>query len=380
MDLRAARHLHGLPHCESRHSLRGYRLYYFCGAAPLLNPGFVPGPAQCLQNNSFNFTAAGTFQGTGAFQWTFGPNAAPASSSQQNVSGVTFNAPGNYSVTLTVSENGCVDSFTAVVTVLPEPVFSFNAPPVTGCNPVTVQFSDSSFADTSVTMVIWNFGDGGTSTQTNPNHVYTQAGTYDVSVIIVTNNPCVGTVSFTVTGMVTVYPAPKAGLSATPTTLTMFDTLVTFTDMSQGATNCWIWYGDGDSSSNCGGTHAYGASGNYTVTQIVENQYGCRDQFELLIDADMDAIFWIPNAFTPNHDGKNEMFMPVAIGIQNFRMWIFDRWGNLIFETIDVNHGWNGTFKGDRCQQDVYVWKCEFEKASKDNTPYKRIGHVSLVH
>lgn len=346
---------------------------------PLLDPSFVPGTPQCLQGNSFNFTAGGSYQGAGTFQWVFGPNATPATSAQQNVSGVIFSAPGTYSVTLTISENGCVDSYTDVVTVLPQPVLTYSAPPVVGCSPLTVHFSDSSFSDTSVTAVLWDFGDGNSSMQFSPNHAYVQSGIYHVTVYVATNNPCIGNLTFTVTNMVTVYPSPKAGLTANPATITMFDSTITFTDISQGATSCWIYFGDGDSSGNCGGAHTYPASGQYTVLQVVENQYGCRDQFQLLIDSDLEALVWIPNAFTPNHDGKNELFMPVAMGVQNFNMMIFDRWGNLIFETNDIANGWNGKLKGNNCQEDVYVWKAYFEKSGDNSTIYKRVGHVTLV-
>ena len=347
---------------------------------PLLNPSFVPGAPQCFQNHSFNFNAAGNYQGNGTFLWNFGPNATPVTATTQNVSNVTWNAPGTYSVTLTVSENGCVKSFTSTIQVLAQPVLSYNPPPVQGCAPVTVSFTDTSFDDPSITSVLWDFGDGNTSAMNSPNHVYMSPGVYNVTVSINTNNPCLTNMTFTVNAMVTVNPSPIAGLSANPTTLTIFDTVVTFTDLSQGATNCWIFYGDGDSSNNCGGTHSYAASGSYTVLQIVENQYGCRAEYSLQIDADLDALFWIPNAFTPNHDGKNELFMPVAMGIQNFHMMIFDRWGNLIFETNDVTKGWDGKRRGNLCQEDVYVWKADFEKAGDDPIPYKRVGHVTLVH
>jgi gliding motility-associated-like protein len=347
---------------------------------PLLNPNFLAGAPQCFTGNNFSFAAAGAFSGNGTFSWSFGPNASPATSSSKNVSNVSFNAPGTYPVTLTVSENGCNMSFVDTVIVLPEPKLAYNPPPVTGCVPLTVQFSDSSFSDPSITSIIWNFGDGSTSMQNDPNHTYTVPGIYNVSVSIATNNMCIGSMTFQVPGMVTVHPSPVAGLTANPLTVSIFDSLVTFTDQSLGATSCWIYFGDGDSSNNCGGTHLYPSSGDYTVTQIVQNEYGCRDQYELHINADMNAIFWIPNAFTPNHDGKNELFMPVAMGIQNFQMTIFDRWGNKIFETNDLEHGWDGAIKGTRCQEDVYVWKVEFESAGENHEEHSMVGHVTLVH
>jgi len=363
----------GTPCADTAYST--FRVY------PLLDPNFVAGPDQCFQHNNFSFTAAGAFQGNGVFSWDFGPKATPSTSNSQNVSNVSFSAPGTYIITLTVFENGCSESYVDTVKVIPEPTLTYSPPLFSGCAPLTVQFSDSSFQDTCVTSVLWNFGDGITSGQHNPDHTYPNPGIYTVSVSITTNNYCIGKdLTFTVPNMVTVHPSPKARLSADPTFLSVFDSLVTFTDLSQGATSCWIYFGDGDSSNNCGGTHLYPKSGVYSVIQIVENQFGCKDKFELNIDADLKALFWIPNAFTPNHDGKNDVFTPYATGIQNYRMSIFNRWGSLIFKTDDLQKGWDGSFDGNPCQEDVYVWKVEFDNAGDHHEPHKMIGHVTLVH
>lgn len=347
---------------------------------PLLDPSFVAGPEQCFRQNNFSFTAAGAFEGNGTFLWDFGSNASPATSTSQNPSNINFTIPGTYFVTLTVSENGCLKSYVDTVKINPQPDLVYNPLLVGGCSPFTVQFSDSSFRDTSITSVLWNFGDGITSSHPITDHTYITPGVYSVTVSITTNNYCLGKdSSFSVPGMVTVIPSPKAGLSADPLFLTVFDSLVTFTDLSHDATNCWIYFGDGDSSNNCGGTHLYPKAGEYTVTQVVENQYGCKEKYVLYIDKEVKSLFWIPNAFTPNHDGKNDLFTPVATGIQNYQMTIFDRWGNLIYKTDDIMKGWDGSFKGNRCAEDIYIWKVEFDNAGDHNAPHKMVGHVSLI-
>lgn len=356
---------------------------------PLLNPSFTAPAAQCFQGNSFNFSAGGAFgggPGTTSFNWSFGTNATPASDTLQNVSNVTYSAPGSYIVSLIVSENGCADTIADTVTVLPQDVLNYTAPPLEGCAPLTVNFSDSMFAHSSITQVAWDFGDGQYSVLPNTSHTYTQPGVYTVSLYIATNNFCMGNFNFTVPAMVTVHPSPTAGLTANPVNVTTFDPTVTFTDISSGATSCWIYFGDGDSSNLCSTTHTYSVSGEYTVTQVVQNQFGCRDIFQLMIYADLDAVFWIPNAFTPNGDGKNEFFAPVANGVQNFHFMIFDRWGNLIFESFDINKGWDGRVQrknsatsGEIAQEDVYVWKCEYENAGRNNIKHRKVGHVSLV-
>lgn len=350
---------------------------------PLLNPSFTAPAAQCFQGHSFNFNATGAFGGAPGpttISWVFGPNANPPAASTATVNNVTFNAPGTYAVTLTISENGCTKTIVDSVTVLDQPVLTYNPPPVAGCAPLAVSFSDSSFNDPSIVTVIWNFGDGNISMQNNPVHVYAQPGVYNVSVSFVTNNPCLSNQTFTINAMVTVHPSPLAGMTATPTTITIFDPTVYFTDLSSGSSNCWVYFGDGQSVNSCGSiSHTYQQSGTYVVSQTVENQYGCRDSMTLIIDADFSAAIWIPNAFTPNFDGKNEFFGPIATGVQNAKFMIFDRWGNKIFETNDLSKGWDGTLNGTRCQEDVYVWKLIYEHAGENNTSFTKVGHVSLI-
>jgi gliding motility-associated-like protein len=88
--------------------------------------------------------------------------------------------------------------------------------------------------------------------------------------------------------------------------------------------------------------------------------------------------FFIPNTFTPNGDGLNDLFMPAVMGVEDYRFMIFDRWGNLLFDTIDTYQGWDGRFKGNKCQEDVYVWKIAYTNVV-NGEEIKVIGHVNLV-
>jgi gliding motility-associated-like protein len=88
--------------------------------------------------------------------------------------------------------------------------------------------------------------------------------------------------------------------------------------------------------------------------------------------------FFIPNTFTPNGDGLNDVFMPAIMGAEQYHFMVFDRWGMLIFESYDLMQGWDGRFKGNKCQQDVYVWKVDFFDL-EHKTSETRIGHVNLI-
>ncbi|MEW6468250.1 MAG: PKD domain-containing protein [Bacteroidota bacterium] len=359
----------GLPCADT-----GYTTFYIY---PLLAPSFIPPPGQCITGNSFSFTAGGNFMGNGTFAWNFGPNATPQTSSAQNPTNVTFSAPGVYPITLTVSENGCTQTYTDSVIVHPLPTASFNSTPQAGCAPFMVQFTNSSLTGNMVTNYLWDFGDGSFSVAPNPIHTYTQPGVYTVTLTVVTTNGCVDTLTFVSPNMITVHPKPTAFYTADPLVTSIFYPEVTFTDLSQGNTACMLYYGDGNWG-NCSGTYSYQAPGVYDSYQVVLNEFGCSDTFSLRIEIRPEFRFFIPNAFTPNADGHNEIFMPKVMGVTNYKFMIFDRWGQLFFITDDPKAGWDGTFKGDPCQQDVYVWKivCTDVVEWQEHT---YIGHVTLV-
>lgn len=94
----------------------------------------------------------------------------------------------------------------------------------------------------------------------------------------------------------------------------------------------------------------------------------------------INVIFelWIPNTFSPNNDGKNDVFYAYSHLIQDFEMDIFDRWGKHIFHSDDINGGWDGTYKSRGQQEDVYVWKIRYKKVHS-NRIHERIGHVNLI-
>jgi len=136
-------------------------------------------------------------------------------------------------------------------------------------------------------------------------------------------------------------------------------------------------YPDFDGSIQQNPTHTYADTGHYTVQQIVINQYGCQDTSEQIVPILAEFVFFIPNAFTPNGNGNNDIFMGEGEGIKEFNMYVFDRWGNLIFESHNPQVGWDGTIGGTKCQEDVYVYR--FIILDVLNEEHRYVGHVSLI-
>lgn len=283
-----------------------------------------------------------------------------------------------YSATVT-DANGCNITQTFTVTVAPQPTAAFTAGPG-DCEPATVTFTDNSIGATSYD---WNFGDPfsgpqNTSTQQNPSHLYTTAGTYDIVLIVQNAGGCYDTIS--VAGAVTIYPQPVAGLAASPDVVSELFPEVIFNNLSTGGTNCVLYFGDGDSTLNCNFsslTHIYPSAGTYNAMYVVTNADGCSDTTYITIVVEEQSTVYVPNAFTPNSSGNNDIFLAYGTNVETFEMFIFDRWGNLIFQSNDILKGWDGTYKNNPCEQDIYVWKILWTDAQQRK--HKMLGHVNLI-
>jgi gliding motility-associated-like protein len=110
----------------------------------------------------------------------------------------------------------------------------------------------------------------------------------------------------------------------------------------------------------------------------VKGDNGCPDTFSLKLVIVDDYVFYLPNAFTPNKDSKNEIFKPEVSGVYDYEFFVFDRWGELIFQTTNTDEGWDGTYKGEKCQQDVYVYKIRYFDIV-ENLPHQKAGTFSLI-
>lgn len=350
---------------------------------PLLQPFWQKPPPQCITNNNFNFFAGGSFVGggTSTFSWWFGNSANINSSKQQNPTGIKFFGIGKHLVTLTITENGCTRSYKDTITIVGVPLANFAANNQVGCVPFTVQFRDTTNPANLIARYHWDFGDGDTSNLPNPVHTYNQVGVYTVTVTMVAFNGCTATYTFTKPGMVTVNPIPVPGFSATPLSSSIFNPEITFTDQSANGLTCYLFFGDGYVLNKCNfgtATHSYIKPGNYKAQQVLINGAGCTDTFEVNIEIRPEYRFFVPNCFTANGDGLNDVFKPKLMGVTQYHFMVFNRWGELIFETHDTEQGWDGTFKGQPCQMDTYVYRFNF-KDEVDLREHTFIGKVTLL-
>lgn len=310
----------------------------------------------------------------------------------------TFSGPGAQTVVLIgETTNGCKDTLIKPIYVNYNPVAVFSGDKLSGC-PIPkhcVNFTDASPAITGPAQISqwqWTLGDGTTLTnQTSSvvNHCYgnsssNQLALFNLSLIVTTDSGCVSQTN-TKPNYITVYPTPIAAYTVNPNPGNILTPLEYFTNQSIDYTKWWWSFGDGPfktDSVNLDPTHFYSevSAATYYSNLIVMNQYGCSDTAYVPVEIQPEFTFYIPNAFSPtNDDNINDFFTGKGIGIAHFEMWIFDRWGERVFYTDDIEKGWDGKVQGKSAdgKQDVYVWKVKLKDVLGKKHDY--VGHVTLI-
>jgi gliding motility-associated-like protein len=298
-------------------------------------------------------------------------------------------AAGKVKLILTTNTTGlcpvAVDSITIVIN--PNPIIKFAVDTPKACPPHCVDFFDSTTAvGSNIVKWEWDFGIKGTpiGTVKNPKEIcYTQPGFYDVKLTATSDKGCHSTL--TKKEMIETYQVPVANFTSNPNPVTIYDPTIHFFDQSTPDVKSWTWnMGDGKiiSPNTKNPTHKYtvGVHGVYMVKLFVVNANGCVDSTAHPVEVLPEFTFFIPNAFTPTRaDGINDTFFGKGVGIVEYHIWIFDRWGNMVFNTTEISHGWNGHANGgeDVAQQDVFVWKVQLKDIFGKKHDY--IGTVTLV-
>lgn len=201
----------------------------------------------------------------------------------------------------------------------------------------------------------WDFGDGSTSNSTSPMHVYTDTGTFYVSLIATSIHQCRDTIDSPLA--VNVYTIPHAEFTASPTDTTIFVPNVFITDLSNGGTDCKIYWAD-DTESDCAQrAHTYLKAGTYSIMQVVTNTYGCTDTAYFSIRKKPEYLIYIPNAFSPNGDDNNDVFKPGYVGVTSYNLQIFNRWGEKVFESQNIDEGWDGQYKSELQNPGIYAYQ-----------------------
>jgi len=293
----------------------------------------------------------------------------------------TFGATGNYNVKETViSDKGCTDTLTKVVTIDPLPVLDISFDDYEGCEPFSPNvINNSNIESGSIDNYAWNFGDGNSTSGANPTHTYLNPGSFTVKVIATSDQGCID--SFTLGQQVTVQLRPTADFNFDPKEPSVLIAEVTFKDSSSSDATSWNWtIGDGTTLSGSSVSHTFNDSGAFAVELKIENSNGCRDSITKSIYVNADLFVHIPNAFSPDGNGVNDYFGIGGLtqGVVDLTLTVYNRWGEKIFETNDVNDKWDGTYKGTAVPQGVYLYKAKFTNPKQSKWFYKS-GEIHLL-
>ncbi|MEO8588366.1 MAG: PKD domain-containing protein [Flavobacteriales bacterium] len=283
--------------------------------------------------------------------------------------GTTGNGPfvvpisGDQNLAVIVTDE-CGNTLNAIVPLRLDVPPAIQLPPVIaeGCAPLTVQMPNLQLG--FGISYQWDLGNGTNSGNTAPLVTY-PAGTYSVSLTVTTAIGCTSTTPSA--GLVIAYPSPTASFTASAWTADLDNANIAFTDQSTGNINTWDWtFGDGGTSSVNNPTHQFVDMGTFNVELFVTDIHGCTASVDQIVTITPVYDVVIPTAFTPNTNGgnggiydpnglDNDVFYAFYRFVKDFRMRIFNRWGELVFESTDPRIGWDGYYRGELSPQDVYV-------------------------
>ena len=336
-----------LPPCESLN-------YMFTNTS-------VPPPAKPFQPDDFT--------------WDFGDGVRiPAGLPPASVTH-SYAAPGTYMVRLVLNDTSYCnypDSLTDTLRVAPLVKAQFQIG--NGCAPYYAYFNNTSLAGQQF---FWDFGDGTTSTETNPTHLYADTGTYTIRLLAIDNGTCNQRDSTSQT--IQVNEKPTAAFTTTPQPAD-YNVPTVFHNNSLDATHYTWFFGDNDSTDKANSDtviHQYQYTGTFNACLIAYNQYGCSDTTCQDVQSLINPLLDVPNAFTPGRFGANSIIKVQGFGIVSMTWKIYNRWGQLVFQSNTPSQGWDGTFNGTA--QPIGVYAYTLEAMFDDGTKTTKKGDITLI-
>jgi len=293
------------------------------------------------------------------YDWDFGegiPEGVSTLSSPEYI----YPTPGFKPVTLTVVDvNTCEHTITKEIPYFPVAETLIALPSsFVGCTPAELNFTNLSDPINEDYTIMWDFGDGNTSSELSPTHLYESEGTYTINLDVTSPIGCENSRTFT--NLISVKPSPVADFDCSPEEFNALNNDVFLTDQSSFAERLqWIIPGVG-TSMELNPNFSIPDTGVYEIIQIAVHESGCPDTMIKTIDITPLNSLFFPNAFTPNNDGKNDTFKPEGAiqGSSDYQMVVWNRWGEMIFTTNDVFDGWNGSKNntGDPSPVGTYIY------------------------
>jgi len=333
------------------------------------------------------------------YDWDFGLDATPGTANGVGPFPVDFVSSGPRDIVLIVTNKAaetaglsCSSQFTKTINILLLPlVAEFKAVLVSACFPTQIKVTENnSTGDVMEWSLIDSFGVvAATSNADSPVFQLNAPGKYDLK--LKTSSSITGQVALAPLQSFLVYDKPRASFDVRPDVVYVPDTELFTTNFSFGATSYFWDFGDNGTSTEFQPTYIYKIEGKYNITLIASDDHGdgtvCSDTLVRMVIARQGGLTKVPNAFTPNQNGPsggiptngsfNDIFLPIVKGVEEFNMQIYDRWGNLVFESNSATTGWDGYKDGRLMPAGVYVYKLTVRLT--DNQRSTQIGDVTMI-
>lgn len=355
---------------------------------PLPNPEFVA-DSICVNSPPTTYTDLSTIVNGSITSWVW--NFGDGNSSTENEVSNTFDNDGYYNTTLTLtSSEGCINSITKPIRVYEAPTASLTSDITQACSPSDVEFTDLSYsATTNIQTWFWDFGDGTTTTGQNPIMTFDledsdlESELFDVELTVTNSFGCSSSVL--VSDYLEIFSTPVASFTFNPLMPSVSDPEVEFENTSTNADDYTWDFGNGYTSQLTNPLHMYSENepNIYNVQLIAyNNSQMCSDTAYASVQVDDVIIFYVPNAFTPDGDNYNNIWQPQfysGYDPYDYHCMIFNRWGEVVWESFDASAGWDGNYGGKGLVQDgTYVWKIDFKESMSAKT-HQHVGHVTVL-
>tara|TARA_R110002050_G_scaffold49818_1_gene115518 strand:- start:4888 stop:7077 length:2190 start_codon:yes stop_codon:yes gene_type:complete len=346
-----------------------------------LNLNFIVTGQKCFDAHNFNFEVSGNLSDSAVYSWDFGgATNFGNSSSLAEPQNLQYSIPGTYVVTLEVRDGDCASIKIDTLRLYPRPVLKHSIPVVSACAPEVVEFTDSSeyFGNA---LHFWNFGDGGFSSSASPTYVYENPGTFTVSHKLITLEGCRDTLEEIFDLLIEIKPSPNSSITVSPSETTIYDPFFTIELESSGATKSWLILPNGIRLNNPSSfTYEAKDTGVQNFIYVSTNEFFCNDTSFFKTYVEQPFKLFIPNAFSPNGDGLNEIFAYSISGANRLEIFIYNRWGEQVFHSQKLNDYWNGNINntGEKALSGVYIYKIRVV-SSADGTSLYKTGQVSLI-
>jgi gliding motility-associated-like protein len=283
-----------------------------------------------------------------------------------------------------VDECDRFDTLEVDIIVLANPIPAFAPNNTLGCSPFNTGYTNLTVANMIGGTCVWTFGNGDTYLGCDdPTATYVVPGCYDVTLEVTTVEGCYGTTS--ISDVICVADDPTPGFYWEPSQPSVIDPTISLVNISNGGTSYQYTYSTGGSSSEENPTETFNGiteETTITVCQTVTSAQGCSADTCADITIYEDIIFYVPNSFTPDGDLFNETFHPVftsGVDPYDYHLIMFNRWGEILFESYNFDEGWNGHFgNGGLVKDGVYIWQIEFGEKLSDKKQTHR-GHVTVL-